>query len=107
MPNALAISGELVSASAAVAGLILVFLGFQVSSFASYQKQEQRAVLGHFRPRAWLAFAGFVFSLISTTLALVGKWLGIECLAFSAMLFFALTLIMVFIAAVLAVREIR
>lgn len=107
MPSALPVMGEVAGSAAALAGLILVFLGAVSTAFDGYQKQEQRAVVGRYQRQAWLAFAGFVFSLASTVLALAAKWLSSECGARAAITLLVLGLIGVLFSALSAVREIR
>ena len=107
MPSAVNVAGDVVAAAAAFAGLILVFLGAISNSFGSYQKTEQAAIRGRYQLRAWNSFIGFILSLLAVVLAIVGKWLTNECLAFSAALLLVLALVFVVVAALLAVREIR
>lgn len=73
------VSQEVVGAATALAGLILIYIGIQVSSYGTYQAQEQKAVRGKFKTRAWLAFVGFSLAILSAMLGLLGKWLGSPC----------------------------
>jgi hypothetical protein len=107
MPSALPVAGDIATAAAALAGLVLVFLGAIASTFTSYQKQEQAAVRGRLQLRAWLAFVGFVLALLATASALAGKWLGHECTALVALALLFVALIWVTFAALSAVREIK
>lgn len=72
-------SGEVVTAGTALAGLLLIYIGSLVTSFGSYQAQEQKAVKGKFLTRAWLAFVGFALALLSAALGVIGKWLNNCC----------------------------
>ena len=107
MASSLSIAGEVSGAAAALAGLILVFLGSISTSFDSYQKAEQSAVRGRYQKRAWFAFIGFVFALLSSALALVGKWGNYECLGLVAIVLLMVALVWVLLAALFAVLEIK
>lgn len=99
-------SGDLASAATALAGLLLVFLGAVSAAFASYEKTQQRAVLGKYRTRAFLAFAGFILSLVAAGLAIAAKLLASKCLVIAAVCVLALAIVPVVVAAVLTVMEI-
>lgn len=107
MPSAINVAGEVAGAAAALAGLILVFLGSVATAFDSFQKQEQNAVRARYQRRAWFTFVGFVLSLLVVALALVGKWLGSPCAALAAMVLLGIALGWVFVAALGIVREIK
>jgi len=107
MPSAIEVSGDVASAASAVAGLTLVFIGAISSSFEAYEKREQSTVRARYRRRAWFAFAGFVFALLSTTLALIAKWLDLSCAAVGALVSLFVALIFVLIAGLIAVTEIK
>jgi hypothetical protein len=77
--NGIAVASEVVGAGTALAGLILIYIGVLVSSYGSYQPQEQKAVRGKFQARAWLAFVGFSLAILSAVLGVLGKWLGSPC----------------------------
>ena len=107
MPSAIEISGDISSAGAALAGLILVFLGAASTSFDSYERQEQHAVRSRYQTRAWIAFVGFASALLSTVLALTGKWLSTPCLTLIAFALLLVAFLFALLAALLAVRDIR
>jgi TRAP-type C4-dicarboxylate transport system permease large subunit len=107
MPSALEIAGDVASASAALAGLILVFLGAIGTSFDGYQPQEQRTVKSRYQRRAWFAFVGLTLALLAVLLALVGKWTRLECAAVSSLFLLFVSLVWVLLAALSAVREIK
>jgi hypothetical protein len=67
------LSGDITGASSALAGLLLVFLGATQAGFDGYDKALQRSVLVRYQRKSRLAFAGFVLSLISLILSLIGK----------------------------------
>jgi len=54
------IATQLFSGAVSLAGLVLVFLGFIVSNYGSFDKQGQDAVKTMYQWRAWLAFIGFI-----------------------------------------------
>jgi hypothetical protein len=105
--GALSVAGDVAAASVALAGLILVYLGSVSAAFDSYQKSEQVAVRGRYRRRAWFAFLGFVLALLSSALAIVGKWLGINCAALAAIIILLLALMWVLVAAALIAMDIK
>jgi hypothetical protein len=107
IPNAVEVSGDVVTASTALAGLILVFLGATSTSYDTYEPTERGTVRGRYQRRAWFAFIGFALALASALLALIGKWFHQECAALAAILIFAVALVWVLFAALFSVREIR
>ena len=68
------VAGDISSAGAALAGLILVFLGHTAGTFENYGPSERKKVKDRLRKRAVLAFGGFVFALLACLLALIGEW---------------------------------
>jgi hypothetical protein len=72
--NAEHIADQVLPASAAFAGLVLVFLSNAVSGFEGYEPAQQSAVRGKYRRRGWLAFAAFAAALISVLLSLLFYW---------------------------------
>jgi hypothetical protein len=107
VPSAVEIAGDISAAGAALAGLILVFIGGASTSFDSYEKQEQHAVRTRYQTRAWIAFVGFAFALLSAPTALIAKWLSVSCLALIALVMLVTSLAFALLAAGLAVRDIR
>jgi hypothetical protein len=61
------------AAAAALAGLLLVFLGAISTTFDGYERQEQGAVRGRYQRRAWLAFVGFIFAILAAA-AGIAAW---------------------------------
>jgi protein-S-isoprenylcysteine O-methyltransferase Ste14 len=92
--------GQILSAGVSLGGLILVFLGFVVSSFESYDPQEKRAVRERFAVRVWLSFAGLLASVVAAAAGLIGQlshptvslWVGVACLTLATMALGALAL---------------
>jgi hypothetical protein len=77
--NGLAVSGEVVTAGTALAGLILIYIGSLVAAFGAYQPQEQKANKLRFLARAWIAFVGLLLALLAAALAVIGKWIDSAC----------------------------
>jgi hypothetical protein len=75
----LSIAGDVSTAAAGLAGLILVFLGAALSGFGAYSETQKQAVRNTYRLRAWPAFGGFVLALISCGLALDAKATAASC----------------------------
>jgi hypothetical protein len=74
------VSGEVVTAGTALAGLILIYIGNLATAFEGRTPGgERNAVRLKFLGRAWLAFVGFAFALLSSVLAIIGKWIGSGC----------------------------
>src|SRR5437763_1781484 len=81
MDRAHEIAGDILAAATALAGLLLVFMGAVSTAYASYEAQQQSAVLPQFRRRAWIAFAGFMLSVLSAISALAAKWFDCSAVA--------------------------
>ncbi|MER8555178.1 hypothetical protein NKH37_23860 [Mesorhizobium sp. M1217] len=107
MPSALPVMGEVAGSATALAGLILVFLGAISTSFDSYAKPERASVLTRYQRRVWFAFVGFTLALASAFMALVAKWLTIECAAIASLVLLFVALIWVLFVALSDVREIK
>jgi len=107
MLHALDLSGDVSSAGAALAGLLLVFIGSTTSAFDSYEKQSQKTVRRKYQFRAWGAFGGFFFALLSSFLALVAKWRVDDMLAVLAISALFLSFVIVTFAAIRAVLDVK
>jgi hypothetical protein len=105
--DGLSVSGEVVTAGTALAGLILIYIGSLATSYGGYQPQEQKSVLLRFLGRAWLAFVGFFLSLLAAALSIIGKWLGSACTADVAVWVLLLAFVWTVFATVQAIREIK
>jgi hypothetical protein len=101
------IAGDVAAASSALAGLLLVFLGATQTAFEAYEKSAQKSVLAKFRRKAWLAFAGFVLSLIALASSLLGKRFENDCLIELSLASLLLGVVVVLSAAAASVWEIR
>jgi hypothetical protein len=107
MAKAVEVAGDIVAASSAIAGLILVYVGSLTASFGTYQPQERRTVLPSYRRRAWFAFIGLTLFLLSVALALGGKWLDLECMVVGSFWLLLTGLVWVGATAILSVLEIK
>lgn len=105
--GALGVAGDVATASIALAGLVLVFLGTISTSFDSYQKAEQNVVRGRYQRRAWFAFVGFALALISGALAIAGKWFGVQCAALAGTVILFVALAWVLVASLFVVMDIK
>jgi hypothetical protein len=92
MASALDLSSDVSTASAALAGLLLVFMGSISASYQSIDPAIQSVVVGRYRLRIWFAFAGFALAIGATFFALLGKWEQNEhaCLLAALLLFGAM-----------------
>lgn len=76
--GALAVTGDVISAGTALAGLMLVYVGYQVSEFGSYSATERKTVKPKFQLRVALALIGIVLALLAALVALLTKASGSE-----------------------------
>lgn len=102
-----AVSGEVVTAGTALAGLVLIYLGSLVTSYGGYQATEQKAVRGRFQMRAWLAFVGFSLAISSAMLGVLGKWLGSPCTGNASVIVLLVAFAWTVFATIQTIREIR
>lgn len=95
----------ILSNSVGLAGLLLVFLGFIISSYQSYDASTSRDILKPYKIIATIALAIFVFSVISGLLSLLWllKYTSLEFLVIPT---FALSLLGVLVVGVISVIEI-
>jgi hypothetical protein len=76
MTSSVELTGDVVTGATALGGLILVYLGGVVTSFASYDRAAQTSVKRKHQIRAWFAVAALILSMLSAAFALMGKWSG-------------------------------
>jgi hypothetical protein len=105
--DAAAVAGDVVTAATALAGLILVYLGSISASYGGFSSEQQNSVRASHQRRAWLAFVGFVFALVSAALAVTGKWIGIPCMETIAVVFLLITFLWGIGSALSTVLEIQ
>ena len=101
------LAGDIGAAATALGGLLLVFIGAVTAGFDSYPKEDQASVLGKYRRRGWLALGGFLLALASAVLAFAGKWTTSACFVIAAVVCLGLSLLLVSIAAVMSVLDIK
>lgn len=104
--GAIEVSGDVAAAGGVLAGLILVYIGSVVASYAGYPDDPTGAIRTSHRRRAWFAFGGLSFSLVALWLALISKRLEIPCLGDVALVVLTLALVWVVVTAVLSILEI-
>jgi hypothetical protein len=84
MPDAIGMAGDIIQASAALAGLMIVFVGSAVASFGTFTREQQNAVRDVHRQRAWFGFWGAILALAAALAAVIAKWNGLNGLAIAA-----------------------
>lgn len=98
-------SGDIASASTAMGGLLLVFIGAITTSLATYRTEDQQAVRPKFKNRARLALVGFLFALLAAVLSICAKISGFDSFAVAAAISIGLSFISVCFAAITAYRD--
>lgn len=101
------IMGDVASAGAAVAGLVLVFMGATTAAYEAYEPPAQKLVRKKFLRRIWLAFAGIAFGMVATALALIAGAGGHIGFGWVAIISLALAATAVLLAALQTALEIR
>lgn len=107
MINGLSIAGDIIQAAAALAGLLVIFVGNAVVSFGAYNKAEQRAVLAAHKQRAWFGFWGVVLALSAVLFAVLAKWNNLNGLAVLAGILLLIALVWAAVCAWSAAREVK
>ena len=100
-------AGDIASASTALGGLLLVFIGSVANGYAAFAKQDQPAVRWRHLRKGLFAFAGFVLALVAAGLALAGKVLSADCLVAWSSCCLGVSFVVVFVAALFSVSEIH
>jgi hypothetical protein len=103
----ISLSGDVIAGGAALAGLILVYLGSVATGYSGFTAEQQRSVRTSFQRRAWFAVVGVVLSIAASGTAVLGKWLSNVCLAGSGAVLLSLALVWVVATAVLIAFEVR
>src|SRR5262245_16402126 len=93
------IADELLTASTALSGLILVFIGNAANGYDSYDATQQGAVRGKYQRQGWLGFSGFLAALLSALLALFYNWAQVACIVYGSATLFLISLVVVCVAA--------
>jgi hypothetical protein len=103
----LGLTGDVIAAGAALAGLILVYLGSVATGYAGFERTQQGAVRVSFQRRAWFGVVGVILAIAASGTAILGKWLSHVCLGGSSVILLALALIWVVGTAVLMALEVK
>jgi hypothetical protein len=103
----LGLTGDIIAAGAALAGLILVYLGSITTGYAVFEKTQHGAVRASFQRRAWFGVVGIILAIAASGTAVLGKWLSHVCLAGSSVILLAFALIWVVGTAVLMAFEVK
>jgi hypothetical protein len=101
------IADQVLTASTALAGLLLVAIGANATAYESYDAQSKPAVWGRFARRGWLAFAGFALSIFSALSALVYYWHESPCLIDVSAIALGAALSIALFAALISAMDIR
>lgn len=97
---------SLLTASAALSGLVLVFLGSLLNAYDQFTAPEQESIRASYRFRAWMGLCGFVLALVCGVLSVLATlysetvWLVLATVCLWA------SLILLLVMAVRAVWEI-
>ena len=97
---------QLFSGGTALAGLILVFLGSVIVAYESYDTQAKKSVQAKYRKRAFLAFGGFIFALVSAVAAIITNWISYSFIVYISSGALGLSFILVIIVAAIIIRDI-
>jgi hypothetical protein len=103
----LPLAGDIVAASATLAGLLLVYLGGLSTEYASFTPVEKASVRGSFRSRAWFAAIAIIFSISACSAGALAKWQAWDFVAGVSLLLFAITLFLSALSAVFMALEIE
>jgi len=101
------IGGDVVAAGAAVAGLMLVYMGALSGSFGGFQGREKATVLPSYRRRIWFAFAGLTLNATAIPFGLAAKALDCESPLWASLVLLILGLGWLIAVAVLSALEIK
>jgi ABC-type dipeptide/oligopeptide/nickel transport system permease subunit len=107
MPGAIEVGGDVSAAAAALAGLLLVFIGAISTTFDGYERQEQGTVRSRYQRRTWFAFAGFLFAILAAAAGIAAKAFHQECVAVAGMVCLVIALGVSLIVGFLSAMELR
>jgi hypothetical protein len=105
--GALPLAGDIIAASAALAGFILVYLSALATGYATFPREARNAVRASYRTRAWFAFAGILFSVSASATATLAKFNASPLVAGISLFLFALTLFWAILSAAFLALEIE
>lgn len=101
------VAEQLVGASAALAGLILVFLGVVLTAWDSYDTTAKPAVRSKYWNRALIAFGGLLSAIVSGVLGFVALGTDNTTSSYWGLSFLAVSCGLMLTVAVLALIDIR
>lgn len=100
------LANQIVTASAALSGLIVVFLGAILTSYDQFTTAEKGVVKSAYRFRAWMGLSGLVLSLIGGVMAVIASVCSETVWLVAAVLAMGLSLFLLLIMAAVAVWEV-
>jgi hypothetical protein len=103
----LPLAGDIIAASAALAGLLIVYLGGVASEYATFSRTAQASVRGSFQSRAWFAVIGVFFSIFACGSAALAKWQASPLVAGVSLFLFACTLFFSLLSALFIALEVK
>jgi hypothetical protein len=101
------IADQVLTASVALAGLLLVSISGVVTAYESYPTEAQSAIRSRYRWRGWFSFGGFAVSLLSALSALLYYWIKSDCLIDTSAGLLVLALMGAFVAALISIKDIK
>jgi hypothetical protein len=97
----LTIAGDLLAAGAALAGLVLVFLGGVLNAYDGYDTTQQVAVKKRYRLRAWSCLLGFVLAVLGSVFSFLARlWQSQACLHYATLALAAALVVLLLLALV-------
>jgi len=105
--GALSLTGDVIAAGTALAGLVLVYLGSVSAGYASYERDQQRTVRAVYQRKAWFAVGGILLSILASGIAVLAKWSANDWIAGVSIIILAFALAWAAIAAVLIASEVK
>ncbi|HTV90140.1 MAG TPA: hypothetical protein VME41_14090 [Stellaceae bacterium] len=104
--NAEHVADQVLAAGAALAGLLLVFLGNAQAGYEGYPTDAQSDVRAKYMARGWLAFAAFASAIIACGLSLAFYWDRCESTVSGAAALLGVAFLLGLIAALITVLDI-
>jgi hypothetical protein len=105
--NAEHVADQVLTAGAALAGLLLVFLGNALTQFQSFATTAQGTVRAKYMSRGWFAFAAFACALIACGLSLGFYWDRCDSTIAAAAALLGFAFLIGLVAALITVLDIR
>lgn len=105
--GALSVTSDIIGAGTALAGLMLVYIGFQIADFGTYSATEKKTVKPKFQLRAGLAVVGVILALLAALAALLTKAAGDQNFAIVPITLAVIAFLWTIVIAVANVWEIK